>query len=110
MRAGLYTMLETRVLGFVVNPKLMSFVQRIARAHIKRQVPDRTLRAKLTPNYTIGCKRVLIPNDYYPSLTQPNVDVVTDEVREIRGNAVNTTDGKSREEIGRARCREKVWQ
>src|SRR3546814_8162310 len=49
MRAGLYTMLETRVLGFVVNPKLMSFVQRIARAHIKRQVPDRTLRAKLTP-------------------------------------------------------------
>src|SRR3546814_16032314 len=68
-----------------------------ARAHIKRQVPDRTLRAKLTPNYTIGCKRVLISNDYYPSLTQPNVDVVTDEVREIRGNAVITTDGKSRE-------------
>src|SRR3546814_3041397 len=46
---------------------------------------------------TIGCKRVLISNDYYPSLTQPNVDVVTDEVREIRGNAVITTDGKSRE-------------
>src|SRR3546814_7459537 len=64
---------------------------------IKRRVPDLTLRAKLTPNYTIGCKRVLISNDYYPSLTQPNVDVVTDEVREIRGNAVITIDGKSRE-------------
>lgn len=97
MRAGLYTMLETRVLGFVVNPKLMTFVQRIAKAHIKRQVPDRALRAKLTPNYTIGCKRVLISNDYYPSLTQPHVDVVTDEVREIRGNAVITADGTSRE-------------
>src|SRR3546814_19518392 len=75
MRAGLYTMLETRVLGFVVNPKLMSFVQRIARAHIKRQVPDRTLRAKLTPNYTLGRKRVLIPTDYLSSLTPPNVAV-----------------------------------
>src|SRR3546814_16536496 len=96
MRAGLYTMLETRVLGFVVNPKLMRFVQRIARAHIKLQVPDRTLRAKLTPNYTIGCKRVLISNDYYPSLTPPNLDVVTDEVSDIRGKAEITHDGNTR--------------
>ncbi|NKF24268.1 flavin-containing monooxygenase [Solimonas marina] len=97
MRAGLYTMLETRVLGFVIHPKLMEFVQRAAKGHIKRQVKDPELRRKLTPNYTIGCKRVLISNDYYPSLTQPHVDVVTDDVTEIRGNAVITADGRARE-------------
>ena len=97
MRAGLYAMLETRVFGFVVSPKLMTLVQRVALRHLKRQVPDRALRAKLRPNYTIGCKRVLISDDYYPALTQPQVDVITDEIREIRGNAVVTADGQARE-------------
>ncbi|WP_020650305.1 flavin-containing monooxygenase [Solimonas variicoloris] len=97
MRAGLYAFLETRVLGFVVNPKIMALVQRQARKHMERQVPDAGLRAKLTPNYRIGCKRVLISNDYYPALMQPQVDVITDEVREIREQAVVSGDGRVRE-------------
>jgi len=97
MRAGLYAFLETRVLGFVVNPKIMALVQRHAHSHMKRQVADPVLRKKLTPNYTIGCKRVLISDDYYPALTQKHVDVITDEVREIRDHAVVTADGQARE-------------
>ena len=97
MRAGLYSMLETRVLGFVVNPRLMMLVQRAAEGHLRRQVQDPVLRKKLTPNYTIGCKRVLISDDYYPALTQPHVDVIDAAVAEVREHSVVTTDGRESE-------------
>lgn len=96
MRAWLYVYLESRVLGFVVNPRIMKLVQLAARHHLKKQVPDPRLRQRLTPDYTIGCKRVLISNDYYPAVSQPHVDVVSDAVREIRGNTVVTADGQER--------------
>ncbi|MBZ4240947.1 NAD(P)/FAD-dependent oxidoreductase, partial [Mycobacterium tuberculosis] len=60
MRTGIYWMLESRVLGFVIHPKLMKAVERMARGHIKRRIADPVLREKVTPNYTIGCKRILI--------------------------------------------------
>ena len=71
----------------------MKTAQRFALRHLARQVPDPALRAKLTPDYTMGCKRILISNDYYPSLAQPNVDVVTDAITEIRAHSVVTADG-----------------
>jgi cation diffusion facilitator CzcD-associated flavoprotein CzcO len=70
VRAGLYWMLEMRVMGFVMHPKLMKAVERMARRHLAREVRDPELRAKLTPDYTIGCKRVLMSNDYYGALTR----------------------------------------
>ena len=48
-----------------------------------QQVPDPVLREKLTPHFRLGCKRVLLSNDYYPALSQPNVDVVTDAIVEV---------------------------
>ena len=57
------------MLGFVKRPTLMRLLQRGAEAHLRRQVNDPELRRKLTPDYTIGCKRILISNDYYPALT-----------------------------------------
>ena len=57
---------------------MMGPAQRIAANHLAHQVPDLELRAKLTPDYTMGCKRVLISNKYYPALARDNVDVVTD--------------------------------
>jgi cation diffusion facilitator CzcD-associated flavoprotein CzcO len=53
-------------------------------------VPDPELRAKLTPHYRLGCKRILLANDYYPALTQPNVDVVTDSIVEVLPHAIVT--------------------
>ncbi|HZI14025.1 MAG TPA: 4-hydroxyacetophenone monooxygenase, partial [Myxococcus sp.] len=49
--------------------------------------------AKLTPGYTMGCKRILISDDYLPALTRPNVDVITERIREVREHSVVTADG-----------------
>jgi cation diffusion facilitator CzcD-associated flavoprotein CzcO len=92
VRAALYWFLEVRMVGFR-RPKVMNAASRLARWHLKRQVPDTALRARLTPDYTLGCKRVLVSDDYYPALTRPNVEVVTDGVREVRAHSVVTTAG-----------------
>jgi cation diffusion facilitator CzcD-associated flavoprotein CzcO len=72
-------------------------VERLARLNLARQVRDRALRAKLTPSYTFGCKRILLSDDYLPALTRPNVEVVTSAIREVRERAVVTEDGSVRE-------------
>lgn len=92
----IYMMLESRVLGFAISPRIMKLAQRLAIRHIHRQIKDPALREKVTPDYTIGCKRILISNDYYPALAQDNVDVVTDGIREIRANSIVTADGTER--------------
>ena len=66
------------------NPRAMGGFQRIARAHLERSVADPALRAALTPDHTLGCKRILFSNDWYRALTQPNVELVPHAVREVR--------------------------
>jgi cation diffusion facilitator CzcD-associated flavoprotein CzcO len=61
--------------------------------HLRHQVKDPSLRARLVPDYPVGCKRLLFSNDWYPALTQPNVDVVTGGVAEVTADSVRTTDG-----------------
>ncbi|MGQ0622222.1 MAG: flavin-containing monooxygenase [Panacagrimonas sp.] len=95
-RKAIYWMLEARVLGFTVDPRLMKLFELVARGHLRRQVKDPVLRQKLTPDYTIGCKRILISDDYYPALSQANVEVITDGVDEIRADSVVASDGTER--------------
>jgi cation diffusion facilitator CzcD-associated flavoprotein CzcO len=59
-------------------------------------VKDAALAAKVTPSYTLGCKRVLISNDYYPAIQRENVEVVTEAIDEVRAHGIATTDGKER--------------
>lgn len=92
----IYWRQELLALGFVVHPKLMGGIQRLARWHIKRRIADPALRAAVTPSYVIGCKRILISSDYYPALTRPNVELVTGGVAEVLPNAVITADGVRR--------------
>src|SRR6185312_15901472 len=75
-RLGIFLSREVTVLGFVKQPALLKAAQRIAQHHLRRAVKDPDLRAKLTPRYVMGCKRVLLSNDYYPALAQPNAEVV----------------------------------
>jgi cation diffusion facilitator CzcD-associated flavoprotein CzcO len=96
MRAGIYWARETFLLGFR-HKRLAGLPERLARKHLYDQVADPELRRKLTPDYTIGCKRILISDDYYPALAQPNVEVVTEGIREIRPRSVVTADGTERE-------------
>ncbi len=94
-RAWVYGVNEFFGNGFR-NPRLMRYMENIARRHLAEQVPDPVLRAKLTPSYTIGCKRILSSNTYFPSLTQPNVEVVTDGIAAIRGHGIVSGDGVER--------------
>jgi cation diffusion facilitator CzcD-associated flavoprotein CzcO len=96
-RAGLFWLFEVRVWGFLGNVRaLRKRGQKMALDHLAAQVPDPALRAKLTPSYELGCKRVLISNDFYPALQQPNVEFVTEEIREIRERSIITNDGTER--------------
>lgn len=95
MRGWIYGTSELMVLA-LRHPRLMGYVQRLAERYLEQSVPDPALRAKLTPNYTLGCKRMLISNDYLPALTQPNVEVVTERVGEVREHTVVASDGAER--------------
>ena len=97
LREKIYWTLESRVLGMLVNPRLMTIAKRWALNHIHNQISDPVLRKKVTPDYTIGCKRILMSDNYYPALDQPNVDVITTGIREVTANSVITVDGEARE-------------
>ena len=58
------------------RPRIMRFPEQQARRFIAKQVRDRTLRKKLIPHFRLGCKRVLLSNDYLPARARPNVAVV----------------------------------
>ncbi|MEV4055390.1 NAD(P)/FAD-dependent oxidoreductase [Amycolatopsis sp. NPDC049688] len=96
-RSLLYWLLEARAIGFNGQSWVMKLGQRIARRHIDRAIKDPQLRRKVTPDYTMGCKRVLISNDYYPALARDNVDVVTEGVREVRERSVVDAAGVEHE-------------
>lgn len=96
-RNAIYWGHEARVMGMVLNPALMKVFQKVAELHIRRQVKDPVLREQVTPDYTIGCKRILISNDWYPALQQDNVSLITDGIREIREHSIVTADGTERE-------------
>ena len=96
LRARIYALREVMALPFF-DVRIAKLGQRLAEKHLARQVRDPVLRRKLTPGYTMGCKRILLSDDYYPAHTQPNVDVVTDAIVEIRPEGVVTSDGKLHE-------------
>ena len=96
VRGGIYAAREALVLGFVKRPRLMRVLERVARLHIRRQISDPELRRRVTPDYTFGCKRILPSNDWYPALDQPNVELVTDGIREVRPNSIVSSDGVER--------------
>ena len=91
-RKMLYGGFETFGIGFR-RPAILRQIQKLGLAHLKVAIKDATLRAKLTPDYTLGCKRVLMSNNYYPTLNQPNVDVFHTGLKEVRGNTLVGQDG-----------------
>jgi cation diffusion facilitator CzcD-associated flavoprotein CzcO len=94
VRAWGYWRRELMVLGFVKDPTRMTKAETMSREHLERQIKDESLREKLTPHYRLGCKRVLISNDFYPSLTRENVTLVTDGIESIDADGIRTSDGE----------------
>jgi cation diffusion facilitator CzcD-associated flavoprotein CzcO len=97
VRGTAYAGRELLVLGFVKHPRLMKLPERIARRHMRSQISDPALREKVTPGYTIGCKRILPSNQWYRALSQPNVELLTGGVVKVTANSIVTGDGEERE-------------
>jgi cation diffusion facilitator CzcD-associated flavoprotein CzcO len=96
VRAFLYFAHEVTVFGTIFNRRLAKAAERIGRRHLAQQVPDPELRDKLTPRYTLGCKRITMSDTYYPALSQPNAELVSDAIREVRPGSIVTADGTER--------------
>ena len=91
-RAGIYWGRELLVLG-LRHPPLQGWQQAFARHHLARCVPDPQLRTALTPDYVLGCKRILLSSSYLPALTKDNVEVVTDGIARVEADAIVTRSG-----------------
>jgi cation diffusion facilitator CzcD-associated flavoprotein CzcO len=95
VRNVIYWLMESRALGFTnMLPSMQVRTEKTAREFIESQVKDPALRAKLTPDYRIGCKRILMSNEYYAALQAPNASVVTEGIAEIREHGIVTKDGR----------------
>lgn len=89
-----YWALEARAPMFVRLPGLARLVQRLALRELARAVPDPATRARLTPDYTIGCKRILLSNDYWPTFARDDVSLVTEAITRVEPRAVVTSEGR----------------
>jgi len=95
-RARLFWLHESYGLAFR-HPKLSEQTRVVALKNLKKRIKDPNTRAKLIPDYKIGCKRILISDDYYPALAKENVEIVTENVQSIKANGIVTSDGKHRD-------------
>jgi len=94
IRGLVYTQHETRQILFGPLKAVLPGIEFLFRQYLKIMVKDKTLREKITPDYRLGCKRMLIANNYYPALNQPNADVDTSGIAEIKENSIITKDGR----------------
>ena len=94
VRGGIYAGRELFVLGFAKDPRIMKVAERIALKHMQSQIGHRPdLIAKVTPDYTIGCKRILPSNRWFPALAQDNVSLHTGGVASIGPRSITAGDG-----------------
>jgi cyclohexanone monooxygenase len=96
-RTGLYWAHEAYVPAFTLQPKLALPAVKAATANINKGIKDPELRKRVTPQFMLGCKRVLRSNTYYPALDADNTELVTDPIAKVTGNAIVTADGVERE-------------
>lgn len=87
---------ELRVLGFLGNRFVRGKATEIATRHMQRSISDPKLREALTPKYELGCKRVLVSDDFYPTLRRENVELVTEGIAEVSEHSIVTADGVER--------------
>ena len=96
-RGAIYSTVETLVPGLTRDRRLLKPVELAARAQLRRQVKDPGLRRRLTPDYEIGCKRIVFSNAWYPAIQAPNVELAFSGVKELREGSIVGADGAERE-------------
>ena len=95
-RAWQYWKAEAIALGLVYKPKYMGRGQKLSAAYKEREIADPELRLKLNPFYTLGCKRMLISDNFYATMARPNVELVTAPITEARPQSIVSADGEER--------------
>lgn len=96
-RLGWWTFMEAAIPGFVGHPQVLAPIRAASLAHLRRQVPDQALRGRVTPDYQIGCKRILLSSDWYPALMKPNVELLTTPIARVSTGTLEFEDGQRRE-------------
>ncbi|WP_415755661.1 flavin-containing monooxygenase [Pseudomonas leptonychotis] len=89
-----YIQYEVRGLAFISIPRLMKLFCFSFERHLYQHITNPHLRTQLQPDYPMGCKRILISNDYFPALEQPNVSVISEAISAVTETAIVTADGR----------------
>jgi cation diffusion facilitator CzcD-associated flavoprotein CzcO len=95
-RASIFYFQELAAAGMTKHRWLLRAFRAISRRRIEKAIADPELRRKVTPTDEIGCKRIMLTDDWYPTLTKPNVELVADRVAEVTPGAIRTQDGTER--------------
>lgn len=89
-----YVQHEVRALAFIHFPVLMKLFQFSFQRHLAAAIADPERQRQLQPDYPLGCKRILISNNYFPALAQGNVEIVNQAIQSITPHGVVTADGR----------------
>ncbi len=95
-RWAVFAFMELGAAGMTGKPWLMAPFRALARIQISRSIKDPELRGKVTPGDEVGCKRLMLTDEWYPTLTRQNVELVVDPIAEITPSGVRTADGVER--------------
>jgi cation diffusion facilitator CzcD-associated flavoprotein CzcO len=95
-RAATFAFLETATAAMTSRQWLLPVFRAVARRQINKAISDPQLRRKVTPTDEVGCKRIMLTDDWYPTLTEPNVELVTDRIAEVTPSGIRTADGRER--------------
>lgn len=96
-RLRIFLLLELLAHGMMGNRPVQWLMRTVAWFQLWRQVRDPAMRKKLTPDFPVGCKRMLLSNEWYPTMCRDNVELVTEAVQELTETGVRTADGRLRE-------------
>ena len=95
-RAAIFAFMELGALGMRSQRWLLGPFRALGRRQINRAINDPALRSKVTPADEIGCKRIMLTDEWYPTLTTPNVELVTERIDEVTSAGIRTADGVER--------------
>jgi cation diffusion facilitator CzcD-associated flavoprotein CzcO len=95
-RMAVFGFMELGALGMTSRRWILRAFRSVGRSQINKAIKDPALRAKVTPSDEIGCKRIMLTDEWYPTLTKPNVELVTDRIAEVTPGGVRLEDGSER--------------
>lgn len=65
-----------------------------ARNHLEKTITDPDMRKALTPDFPIGCRRILICDDYYTALAQENTSLETTHIARLQPDGAKLSNGR----------------